>query len=81
MGRSPHAGHRPKPDDLDVLHIAVLASLLTAVMVELRHRRLVAGAEADPHTAPARRARFLLETWALSGVALLALVLATPSLR
>jgi hypothetical protein len=74
-------GDRPKPDDLDVLNVAVLASLLTAVMVELRHRRLVAGTHADPDTAPARRARFLVETWALSGVALLTLVLATPSLR
>ena len=74
---------RPAPDDQDVLNAAVLASLLTAVLVELRHRHLVAEVahEHDRVAARARRTRFLLETWMLTGVCLLVLLIAQTGLR
>jgi hypothetical protein len=74
---------RGKPDDRDVLNLAVIASLLTAVVVELRHRHLVAQTEGDtmPWHVRAMRTRFLVEVWAMSGVCLLLLAVSQPSLR
>ena len=73
----------PEADDQDVLNAAVLASLLTAVIVELRHRHLVAVAahEHDPRITRALRTRFLLETWMLTGVCLLVLLIAEGGFR
>jgi len=73
----------PEADDQDVLNAAVLASLITAVLVELRHRHLAAeiAHEHDRLAARARRTRFLLETWMLTGVCLLALLIAQTGLR
>jgi hypothetical protein len=72
-----------EPDDQDVLNAAVLASLLTAVLVELRHRHLVAvvAHEHDPRFARALHTRFLLETWMLTGVCLLVLLVAEGGLH
>ena len=74
---------RPHRDDRDVLNAAVLASLITAVLVEVRHRHLVADAahDHDHAAARARRTRFLLETWMLTGVCLLVLLIAQTGLR
>jgi hypothetical protein len=65
-------------DDRGVLNAAVIASLLTAVLVELRHRHLVAvvAHEHDVRIARVLRTRFLLETWMLTGVCLLVLLIA-----
>jgi hypothetical protein len=66
-----------------VLNLAVLASLLTAVVVELRHRHLVSLTRDDtaPWHVDALKTRFLLEVWAMTGVCLALLVVSTPSLR
>ncbi len=63
-----------------MLTASVVASVLAAVLVELRHRRFLAAAEVQPDTAPRRRAQFLVETWALTGLALLSLVISQPGL-
>jgi hypothetical protein len=63
-----------KLDDHEVLNLAVIASFLTALLVERRHHQLVVGASHDPALASVRRTRFLLELWALSGICLFALV-------
>jgi hypothetical protein len=65
-----------------VLNAAVLASLLTALLVELRHRHLlvVVAHEHDPRLARVLRTRFLLETWMLTGVCLLVLLVAQGGL-
>ena len=72
-----------KPDDRDVLNLAVIASLLTAVVVELRHRQLVAQTRGDtmPWHVDALRTRFLIEVWAMSGVCLLLLAVSQSPLR
>ena len=74
---------RPAPDDRRVLNAAVIASLLTAVLVELRHRHLVAvvAHEHDQQITRALRTRFLLETWMLTGVCLLVLIVAEGGFR
>jgi hypothetical protein len=76
-----HGGH--ESDDRDVLNAAVVASLLTALFVELRHRQqtVAVAHEHDRVLARARRTRFLLETWMLTGVCLLILVIAQGGLH
>ncbi len=69
-------------DDRRVLTAAVAASLLAAVLVELRHRRFVTDVALalDPFTARPRRTQFLLETWAITSPGLLLLALSGPTL-
>jgi hypothetical protein len=63
-----------------MLTAAVAASLLAAVLVELRHRRCLADVASDPFTARPRRTQFLLETWAITSPGLLLLALSGPTL-
>ena len=66
-----------------MLNLAVIASLVTALVVELRHRQLVARTAGDtmPWHADALRTRFLVEVWAMSGVCLVLLALTQLSFR
>lgn len=70
----------PNPDDRDVLNLAVIASLLAAVAVELRHRSYVVAVEVRPLDAKERRTRFLFETWLLTGACLILLAATQPGL-
>jgi hypothetical protein len=70
-----------KSDDHGVLNAAVIVSLLTAVLVELRHRRLVADIEVAPWAARVCRDRFLLETWVLTGICLLVLAISQTGIH
>ncbi len=63
-----------------MLTAAVVASLLAAVFVELRHRRFVADVTMQPQVARPRRTQFLLETWAITSPGLLLLALSQPGL-
>ena len=63
-----------------MLTAAVFASLLAAVLVELRHRSFVVDVSMQPAMARPRRTQFLLETWAITGPGLLLLALSQPSL-
>ena len=71
---------RADADDPDMLTAAVLASVLAAVLVELRHRHHLTAAEVHPEEAGRHRSQFLLETWGLTGVALVLLVVSQPGL-
>jgi len=69
-------------DDHGVLTAAaVLASLIVALLVELRHRDLRVAVEVDPSAARQRRTQFLLETGALTGPALALLALSGSALH
>ena len=63
-----------------MLTAAVVASLLAAVLVELRHRSFVAAVTMQPQLARPRRTQFLLETWAITSPGLLLLALSQPTL-
>jgi hypothetical protein len=63
-----------------MLTASVIVSAIAAVVVQLRHRSFVAAVEVRPYDAVPRRARFLLETWALTTPGLLLLALAQPGL-
>ena len=63
-----------------MLTAAVVASLLAAVLVELRHRRFVADVTIQPFAARSRRTQFLLETWAITSPGLVLLALSQPNL-
>ena len=67
-------------DDRGVLNLAVFASLLAAVVVELRHHSYVVAVQIRPFDAKERRARFLFETWLLTGACLLLLAATQPGL-
>ena len=64
-----------------MLTAAVIAALVAAVLVELRHRTYLAAVEADPFTSRSRWTQFLLETWAITSPSLLLLALSQPGLR
>jgi hypothetical protein len=64
-----------------MLTAAVIASLVAAVLVELRHRSYTAAVDAEPFTARSRHTQFLLETWAITSPSLLLLALSQPGLR
>ena len=63
-----------------MLTAAVIAALVAAVLVELRHRRYLAATEADPFAARSRWNQFLLETWAITSPSLLLLALSSAAL-
>jgi hypothetical protein len=74
-------GKGAESDDRGVLNLAVLASLLAAVVVELRHRSYAVAVQGRPSDAKERRARFLFETWLLTGACLILLAATQPGLR
>ena len=62
--------------DRDMLVAATLAALVAALLVEMRHRDLVAAVADEPWVARSRRTQFLLETWLITTPSLFLLVLA-----
>jgi hypothetical protein len=67
--------HAPLAEDRRMLTTAVIASVVAAVLVELRHRSFVTAVDADPFIERPRRNQFLLEVWALTSPSLLLLAL------
>jgi hypothetical protein len=63
-----------------MLTAAVIASLVAAVLVELRHRTFVSQVTSNPYAERSRRTQFLLETWAITSPSLLLLALSQNTL-
>ena len=63
-----------------MLTASVIASVLAAVLVELRHRKYLVAIEVRPYDVRPRRTQFLLETWAITTPGLVLLALAQPGL-
>ena len=59
-----------------MLIAAVVSALLSAVLVEFRHRTFLAAVEESPRSLHARRSQFLLETWLMTGPSLFFLLAA-----
>jgi len=59
-----------------MLTAALIAALLSAVLVELRHRTFLVAVEEDPRSFEVRRIQFLFETWLMTGPAFILLALA-----
>jgi hypothetical protein len=56
-----------------MLTAALIAALLSAVLVDLRHRTFVVAVAEDPRSLQARRAQLRFETWLMTGPAFLLL--------
>lgn len=58
-----------------MLTAAVVTALLSAVLVEFRHRTFLVAVEESPRSFEARRTQFLFETWLMTGPSLFFLLL------
>lgn len=76
MSHSPHARRPAEPDDRCMITAALIAAILGAIVVDVRHRTFLVAVEEDPRRTEARRAQFLLESWLTTSPAMVLLVLA-----